>query len=122
MDNSFAGVTSAVPLRISSVLDALQDQSLSSQEPLIAGTNHSATIPHAAPCAATLSDESEFPGAPLYTFSESEYKTLLQVLPVYTELPGPKGSFPPLDTWEDMCAEMNYLCGRLGITCTLSAS
>ena len=116
MDNSFAEKSAAPPLWI---VSAPMEQSLPSQNPhtpISAHSNIALTVPTAPRCAATLPDDSEFPGAPLLSFPESEYKIYLDKLPTFAGLPS-DGSFPPLDTWEDICAEMKYLCGRLGTVC-----
>lgn len=40
---------------------------------------------------------------------------------IHAGLPS-KDAFPPLETWEDICAEMNYLCSRFGLPRVVSVN
>jgi hypothetical protein len=66
-----------------------------------------------------LSDSSPFWNAPVDCFPESEYKLWSEKLPACVGPPS-KEEFPRLDTWEDICTEMRFLCEQFGLACAAS--
>ena len=121
MDRSFA--RPSAPFRLPSRSGMRPAQSFVSQSYPSAVTTPSAarpTLPPSGECAAVLPDDSAFAGAPLPAFPEAQFMAFADRLPSIQS--ATKDAFPSLDTWEDVCAEMNYLCSRLGFTRVVSVN
>ncbi|KIP03339.1 hypothetical protein PHLGIDRAFT_244322 [Phlebiopsis gigantea 11061_1 CR5-6] len=123
MDRSFA--RPSAPFRLPPRLGTRPAQSFVSQSypsAVTAPSEPRATLPPSAECAAVLPDGSDFAGAPLRSFPATEFMTFADRLPsIHAGLPS-KHVFPPLETWEDICAEMNYLCSRFGLPHVVSVN
>ncbi|PSR72604.1 hypothetical protein PHLCEN_2v11528 [Hermanssonia centrifuga] len=71
--------------------------------------NHQLSKDHARTESTSVSSSDSFENGILYTSPRLPF------------VPGPasKSNFPPLDTWEDLCSELESLCAELGVTFTV---
>lgn len=120
MDNSFAREAVAPPLRILSSQAAVR----AVLEPAVIATPVPAAssriaeeiraTPELTEGDVSSPEDSPFAGAPILSFSPEDYDVFLEKLPAHAGPPA-KAGLPPLDTWDDVCKEMKFLCEQLGV-------